>query len=212
MSKKPKKASKKKEKPAKKKEEVTEEEAAIGEESGEPTTPARLEEQKPSSAEQEGLEAKEETEMESEKPVEVEERTTVEAEEKTSEVEVPEEAEAEKPEEEEEGLEIVEEKFYDLNLRRIWTAPREKRTPRAVRYIRAFAARRMKSDDVSISEETNQLLWARGISKPPRHLRLRVVKDKDDRVIVFPAEPAKAAIPAEVEEPSTPKSKASSEQ
>lgn len=211
MSKKPRKASKKKEKPAKKKEEVTEE-AAIGEESGEPTTPARLEEQKPSSSEQEGLEAKEETEIESEKPVEVEERTTVEAEEKTSEVEVPEEAEAEKPEEEEEGLEIVEEKFYDLNLRRIWTAPREKRTPRAVRYIRAFAARRMKSDDVSISEETNQLLWARGISKPPRHLRLRVVKDKDDRVIVFPAEPAKAAIPAEVEEPSTPKSKASSEQ
>ena len=211
MSKKPKKASKKKEKPAKKKEEVTEE-AAIGEESGEPTTPARLEEQKSLSAKQEGLEAKEETEIESEKPVEVEERTTVEAEEKTSEVEVPEEAEAEKPEEEEEGLEIVEEKFYDLNLRRIWTAPREKRTPRAVRYIRAFAARRMKSDDVSISEETNQLLWARGISKPPRHLRLRVVKDKDDRVIVFPAEPTKAAMPAEVEQPSTPKSKASSEQ
>ncbi|TMI60945.1 hypothetical protein E6H16_07365, partial [Candidatus Bathyarchaeota archaeon] len=161
---------------------------------------------------QEGLEAKEETEIESEKPVEVEERTTVEAEEKTSEVEAPEEAEAEKPEEEEEGLEIVEEKFYDLNLRRIWTAPREKRTPRAVRYIRAFAARRMKSDDVSISEETNQLLWARGISKPPRHVRLRVVKDKDDRVIVFPAEAAKAAVAAEVEAPSTPKSKVASEQ
>src|SRR5437879_8940079 len=126
--------------------------------------------------------------------------------------EAPETSGVEKAAEEEEEIEIVEEKFYDLNLRRIWTAPREKRTPRAVRYICAFAARRMKSDDVSISEETNQLLWARGISKPPRHLRLRVVKDKDDRVIVFPAEPAKAAIPAEVEEPSTPKSKASIEQ
>src|SRR3989442_12712510 len=41
---------------------------------------------------------------------------------------------------EEEEIEIVEEKFYDLNLRRIWTAPREKRTPRAVRYVRRYAA------------------------------------------------------------------------
>ncbi len=108
----------------------------------------------------------------------------------------------EEEEEEEEGLEIVEEKFYDLNLRRIWTAPRLKRTPRAVRYVREFVAKRMKSDEVSISEEANQLLWARGISKPPRHLRLRVVKDKEDRVIIFPAEtaPQATAAPQRVED------------
>ena len=203
MSKKQKKPSKKKEKPAKKKEEVIEEEElGTEEESAELSAPTRLEEEKPVQEEREGLEAKEEPEVESERPVEIEE--------KAAKVEAPEEAEAEEPEEE--GLEIVEEKFYDLNLRRIWTAPREKRTPRAVRYIRDFAARRMKSDDVSISEETNQLLWARGISKPPRHLRLRVVKDKDDRVIVFPAETAKANVAADVEAPSAPKSKAASEQ
>lgn len=205
MSKKPKKPAKKKEKPAKKKEEVIEEEElGVDEESAELTAPTRLEEDKPAHVEQEGPEAKEEAEVEPGKPVEVEE--------KAGEVEAPEEAAAEKPEEEEEGLEIVEEKFYDLNLRRIWTAPREKRTPRAVRFIRNFAARRMNSDDVSISEETNQLLWARGISKPPRHVRLRVVKDKDDRVIVFPAEAAKATVAADVETPSAPKSKAASEQ
>ncbi|MEK6919541.1 MAG: 50S ribosomal protein L31e [Thermoproteota archaeon] len=89
-------------------------------------------------------------------------------------------------EEEEEELEIVEEKFYDLNLRRIWTAPREKRTPRAVRFLRAYVARRMKTDDVAISEEANSMLWARGISKPPRKIRVRVVKDKEGHVIVFP--------------------------
>lgn len=91
-------------------------------------------------------------------------------------------------EEEEEEIEIVEEKFYDLNLRRIWTAPREKRTPRAVRYVRQYAAQRMKTDDVSLSEETNSLLWNRGISKPPRKIRIRVVKDKEGKVIVFPGE------------------------
>jgi len=101
--------------------------------------------------------------------------------------EVKEEAKPEKAAEEEE-LEIVEEKFYDLNLRRIWTAPREKRTPRAVRFLRAFVARRMKTDDVAISEAANSMLWARGISKPPRKIRVRVVKDKEGRVIVFPGE------------------------
>lgn len=90
--------------------------------------------------------------------------------------------------EEEEEIEIVEEKFYDLNLRRIWTAPREKRTPRAIRYVRQYAAQRMKTDNVSLSEETNSLLWRRGISKPPRKIRIRVVKDKEGKVIVFPGE------------------------
>ena len=46
--------------------------------------------------------------------------------------EAPEAPRIEEAAEEDEEIEIVEEKFYDLNLRRIWTAPREKRTPRAV--------------------------------------------------------------------------------
>ena len=114
-----------------------------------------------------------------------------EAEELESEVKTPKAPEApgaKEAAEEEEEIEIVEEKFYDLNLRRIWTAPREKRTPRAVRYVRQFAANRMKTDNVSLSEETNSLLWTRGISKPPRKIRIRVVKDKEGKVIVFPGE------------------------
>ncbi len=102
--------------------------------------------------------------------------------------EAPEAPGVEEAAEEEEEIEIVEEKFYDLNLRRIWTAPREKRTPRAVRYVRQYAAQRMKTDNVSLSEETNSLLWNRGISKPPRKIRIRVVKDKEGKVIVFPGE------------------------
>src|SRR5438132_1233369 len=73
-------------------------------------------------------------------------------------------------------------------VRRIWNAPREKRTPRAVRFLREFVAQRMKTTEVSLSEETNSMLWQRGISKPPRKIRIRVVKDKEGRVIVFPGE------------------------
>jgi large subunit ribosomal protein L31e len=106
-----------------------------------------------------------------------------------SEAKVPEPPKSPELEEDaEEEIEIVEEKFYDLNLRRIWTAPREKRTPRAIRYVRQYAAQRMKTDNVSLSEETNSLLWSRGISKPPRKIRIRVVKDKEGKVIVFPGE------------------------
>jgi large subunit ribosomal protein L31e len=113
---------------------------------------------------------------------------TEELESETKTPEAPEAPVAEEAAEEEEEIEIVEEKFYDLNLRRIWTAPREKRTPRAVRYVRQYAANRMKTDNVSLSEETNSLLWNRGISKPPRKIRIRVVKDKEGKVIVFPGE------------------------
>ena len=119
---------------------------------------------------------------------EVTEEESEELESETKTPEAPEAPVAEEAAEEEEEIEIVEEKFYDLNLRRIWTAPREKRTPRAVRYVRQYAANRMKTDNVSLSEETNSLLWNRGISKPPRKIRIRVVKDKEGKVIVFPGE------------------------
>jgi large subunit ribosomal protein L31e len=121
---------------------------------------------------------------------ESEEKSEEIAEEPKEVIEAPEapEAPAEPEEPEEEELEIVEEKFYDLNLRRIWNAPREKRTPRAVRFLREFVAQRMKTTEVSLSEETNSMLWQRGISKPPRKIRIRVVKDKEGRVIVFPGE------------------------
>jgi len=119
---------------------------------------------------------------------EVTEEESEELESETKTPEAPEAPVAEEAAEEEEEIEIVEEKFYDLNLRRIWTAPREKRTPRAVRYVRQYAANRMKTNNVSLSEETNSLLWNRGISKPPRKIRIRVVKDKEGKVIVFPGE------------------------
>lgn len=138
-------------------------------------SPVELEQPTPGEEAKEIVEEKAEELKEEEKPEEVKEEAKVET--------VEEEAA-----EEEDELEIVEEKFYDLNLRRIWAAPRESRTPKAVRFLRDFVARRMKTDEVSISEEANSVLWARGISKPPRHLRVRAVKDKEGRVIVFPGE------------------------
>ena len=103
----------------------------------------------------------------------------------TEQVEEPVEAEEEEAPEIEEEIEIVEEKFYTINLRDVWTAPRIKRAPKAVRIVKDFVKRRMKVDDVKISNAVNQEIWKRSIKKPPRKIKIRAVKDKEGQVIVF---------------------------
>jgi large subunit ribosomal protein L31e len=97
-----------------------------------------------------------------------------------------EEEEAEEEEEKEE-IEIVEERICTIPFRKVWATPMGKRTPRASRVLRAFVKRHMKAENVEISNEVNEELWARGIRKPPRKITVRLVKDKEGRVIVYPA-------------------------
>ncbi len=92
---------------------------------------------------------------------------------------------------EEEEIEVVEEKIYTIPLRHVWVVtPRGKRAPRAVRDVHDFVSRHMKSEEVAISNEVNQALWSRGINKPPRKITVRAVKDKEGKVIVYPAKAA----------------------
>lgn len=133
--------------------------------------------------EEEGKEAAEEAEEE-----ETEEEPSAQEE---AAAEKPEEEKAEEAAEEEEGeeeeIEIVEERTYTIPFRKVWATPRGKRTPRASRMLRDFVRRHMKSEDVEISNEVNEGLWARGIRKPPRKIKVRLVKDKEGKVIVYPA-------------------------
>jgi large subunit ribosomal protein L31e len=101
---------------------------------------------------------------------------------------VPAAAEAEAAPEGEEEIEVVEEKVYTIPLRHVWVVtPRGRRAPRSVRDVRDYVARHMKADEVAISNEINSELWARGINKPPRKISVRAVKDKEGKVIVYPA-------------------------
>jgi len=50
--------------------------------------------------------------------------------------------------------------------------------------------RHMKVENVVISNEVNEQIWSKGMSKPPRNLRIRAVKDKEGKVIVYPAKGA----------------------
>ena len=100
----------------------------------------------------------------------------------------------EKEEKPEEEIEIVEEKVYTFNLRKAWIAPRQKRTPRAVRMLKQFVKRHMKGEEVLVSKEVNEAMWARGAKKPPRKIRIRAAKDKEGKIIIYPiTEPAVSA-------------------
>lgn len=135
--------------------------------------------------EEEGKEAAEEAEeeeTEEEQPPVEEEVTAEKAEEEKAG-----EAEAAEEEGEEEEIEIVEERVYTIPFRRVWATPRGKRTPRASRMLRDFVRHHMKAEDIQISNEVNEELWARGIKKPPRQIKVRLVKDKEGKVFVYPA-------------------------
>jgi len=109
-----------------------------------------------------------------------------EVEEKETSKSVPAAAEVEKEESEEE-IEVVEEKIFTIPVGRLgYATDRGHRSPKAVRDVRAYVARHMKADEVSISNEINQELWGRGINKPPRKITVRAVKDKEGKVVVYP--------------------------
>ena len=135
--------------------------------------------------------AEEETEEAPAEEVEAEEASEPETEE-AEEGEAPTApAEAEEAPPGEEEIEVVEEKVYTIPLRHVWVVtPRGKRAPRAVRDVRDYVARHMKADEVAVSNEINSALWRRSINKPPRKITVRAVKDKEGKVIIYPAKGA----------------------
>lgn len=81
--------------------------------------------------------------------------------------------------------EFVEERVYTIPLRDVWRAPRKRRAPRAVRFIKEFIARHMKAEAVKIANDVNEKLWERGAEKPPRRIKVKAAKDKEGKVTVY---------------------------
>ncbi len=78
------------------------------------------------------------------------------------------------------------ERVLTVPLGRCWDLPRTKRVPGAISLIRAFVQRHMhaEEEDVWIDPRLNEFLWSRGIQKPPRRIRVRVIKFEDELVEV----------------------------
>jgi len=70
-------------------------------------------------------------------------------------------------------------KIFTVPLRKAFRKSRKKRVPYAVKLIKEFIKRHMKvkeGEEIKIGKHLNEKLWERGIEKPPRRVRVHVVK------------------------------------
>lgn len=75
-------------------------------------------------------------------------------------------------------------RIYTINFSKAWLTPKHKRTDRVINMIKEFAIKHMKSTQVKIDQELNRYIWEKGKTNPPRKVRVRIIKDEDDQVIV----------------------------
>jgi large subunit ribosomal protein L31e len=97
------------------------------------------------------------------------------------------EEELEEFEEEEEEIkeEIIDERIYVVPLAKARKGPRNKWAKKSVRYLKEFMERHFKPENLVISQEVNEVIWERGIQKPPRKLKVRATKNIDGLVVVY---------------------------
>ncbi len=72
---------------------------------------------------------------------------------------------------------MAEEKIFTIPLRDAFRKAHNKRTPYATRLIRAYLRTHMKADEVKLGKHLDAAVWARGVSKPPRRVRVKAFKD-----------------------------------
>lgn len=85
-----------------------------------------------------------------------------------------------------------ESRVYTINLGKAWITPSYKRTDRVIRMIREFAIKHMKTEDVKLDQDLNRHVWKKGKTNPPRKVRVKMVKDENDTLVVSLFEETKA--------------------
>ncbi len=72
------------------------------------------------------------------------------------------------------------ERTYNIPLRREWhKVPAYKRSKKAMKAVRAFLQKHMKSETVKLGSHLNMHVWQHGIKRPPHHVKVTAIKDDD---------------------------------
>jgi large subunit ribosomal protein L31e len=76
------------------------------------------------------------------------------------------------------------EKIFTIPFRKVFESRRMIRAKKAAHFVRSFLARHMKVDEekVNIGAGINRAIWARGIQKPPRRVKVHVLKNEEGAV------------------------------
>lgn len=76
------------------------------------------------------------------------------------------------------------ERVYIIPLRDVKRVPRTIRSPKAVKLVREFLEKHMKSDDIKLDSSVNEKIWERGIQKVPPKIKVKATKEEDGSVSV----------------------------
>ena len=71
------------------------------------------------------------------------------------------------------------ERTYTIPLREVYEAPRPRRANKAVKAIKEYVAKHMKAKEVKLDKSINEAIWERSREKPPRKIKVKVVKEED---------------------------------
>ena len=89
------------------------------------------------------------------------------------------------PKKKEEASKTILERVYVVPLRReTLKVPPFKKANKAVKTIRIFISKHMKSDNVVIGKYLNLRIWDHGAKNPPHHVKVNAVKDDKGKVFV----------------------------
>merc|ERR1711915_654708 len=70
---------------------------------------------------------------------------------------------------------------YTIHLhRRLTNVCLKKRSVRAIKEIRKFARKEMRTEDVRIELRLNKFIWSRGIKNPPYRVRVRLSRRRNE--------------------------------
>lgn len=88
------------------------------------------------------------------------------------------------------------ERIYTVPLMITRQVPKTKRAPRAIKEIKEFVRKHMAEEvseedkekgekkDVWVDYKLNEVIWARGIEKPPRKVRVKAIRFEDGLIEV----------------------------
>lgn len=83
----------------------------------------------------------------------------------------------------EESKQVLE-RTYNIPLRsETLKVPPYRKAKKAVRAVREFLVKHMKSEDVFLGRHLNMKLWEHGMKNPPHHIKVTVTKDDKGKVV-----------------------------
>ncbi|KAL3132461.1 60S ribosomal protein L31 [Trebouxia sp. C0010 RCD-2024] len=70
---------------------------------------------------------------------------------------------------------------YTINLhKRLHKITFKKRAPKAIKEIKKFASKHMRTSDVRVDVKLNKAVWSRGIRNVPTKLRIQISRKRND--------------------------------